>query len=162
MSARSLRGSVRINHSLHASLFKCTPEGSAHGIRMENSPHLRAPTRWCHSIILEEALGRKNQDAAPLTNYDLLRKKLCFLNRRLNITRTATCTQSVRSITSRILAAALCLLQPLSCCRVVSTSACSPRNFPLCEAALQHKKPLSPDWLPVSTPVTIFSLMAPD
>lgn len=137
--------------------YSCTPAGSTHGIKMEKSPHLRAPTRWCHSIILGEEPPPMHRGGKPKIQLPLritvYCARNCFLNRRLNVIRTATCTQSIQRTTSRILAAILCLLQPLSCCRVVSTSACSPRKFPLHGVALQHKKPHSPDCLSVSTPV---------
>lgn len=152
MSARSLRSSLRMNYPLHASLFKCTPAGPAHGIKMEKSPQLRAPTRWCHSTILGEEppprhWGGKNQDPARLKNYDLLRKNFCFLS----IIRTATCTQSIQRITSRILAAALCPLQPLPCCRAVSLHAAL-GTFLYTGWFWSTKKPHSSHCFPVSTP----------
>lgn len=156
MSARSLRSSVRVNHPLHASLFKRTPAESAHGTKTEKSPHLRAPTRWCHSIILGDEppprhWGREAKMQLPLRSYDLLHKKLGFLNRRPNITRTATCTQSIQRIIWRILPRVSSSLFPVA------------GSCPLLHAALGHflhmgwlcstKNPHSPDCLPISTPV---------
>lgn len=112
-----------------------------------------------------KTLGKRSQDPALFMNYHLLHKQLVFLNHRQSITPTATQSIWSKGSYQGFLAAVSCLLQPLPCCRVVSTSVHSLRDFPLYEMALQHHKSHRQDCLPISTPLhwiqIAFNLMAP-
>lgn len=124
-----------MNQLWHASLVKCSPAEPTYGtegkVSLPSSTHKVVPF---NNVRRKDCQGIREGKSRSSSPYELL----VFLYRRPSVTPTAACSQRIISYQG-FLAAASCLLQPLPCCRVVSTSSHRPTGFPRYEMALHHQ-----------------------